>query len=197
MDQNTPGKNQAATVEEKIKARRERICNLLNGLGRKGTDRLLHYLNKNQFFTVPSSRHRHHNWRGGLAEHSLGVMEWALKRNANFESKDSIIAAALLHDICKTRQLYYDERGKLRKRNLHIKGHGYRSIKILEEIGFPITEDERLAIRWHMGRWPKDPEQRKDREKAEHCELWKIIYKADCKDASLKKPRRSPQKGRT
>lgn len=177
-------------MERKIEERREHICTLIDGLERGGTDDLIHYLVKNQFFEVPSSLNRHHNWRGGLAEHSLGVMDRALKMNRNYDDRDSIIVAALLHDICKTRQFYYDDRGNLHKRKLYIKGHGYRSIKILEEIGFPLTENERLAIRWHMGNWPKDPEQRKDREKAEQCELWKLIYKADIKDARFSKIKR-------
>ena len=179
-----------ANIEEQIEERKERVCYLIDSLLREGTDELIHYLVKNQFFEVPSSLNRHHNWRGGLAEHSLGVMERALKMNTNFYQIDSIKIAALLHDICKTRQFYYDKRGKLHKRKLYIKGHGYRSIKILEEIGFPLTEDERLAIRWHMGNWPKDPEQRKDREKAELCELWKLIHKADIKDARFSKIKR-------
>ena len=176
-------------TEEQIEKRKEKICSLIDSLEREGTDRLIHYLVKNQFFEVPSSLNRHHNWKGGLAEHSLGVMERALKLNHNFDDRDSIIVGALLHDICKTRQFYYDEKGKLHKRKLYIRGHGYRSIKILEGIGFPLTEEERLAIRWHMGNWPKYPILRKDREKAEHCELWKLIHKADVQDARFSKIR--------
>ena len=177
----------ATNYDSLIENRKETICWLIDSLEREGTDRLIQYLVKNQFFDVPSSLSRHHNWRGGLAEHSLGVMERALKMNHNDDKRDSIIVASLLHDICKTRQFYYDEEGKLHKRKLNIKGHGYRSIKILEEIGFPITEDERLAIRWHMGTRPKNPDLREDREKAESCELWKLIHKADIKDAKLSK----------
>lgn len=175
-----------ATIEKKIEKRKEKICSLIDSLEREGTDRLIRYLVKNQFFEVPSSLSRHHNWRGGLAQHSLGVMEKTLElAEGSRMEHDSLIVAALLHDICKTRQFYYDEEGKLHKRNLYIKGHGHRSIKILEEIGFPLTEDERLAIRWHMGNWPKDPVLIKDREKAEKCKLWKFIRQADRKDAQL------------
>lgn len=172
-----------------IEERKERICCLIDSLERVGTGQLINYLVNNQFFEAPSSLNRHHNWRGGLAEHSLGVMRRALKMNTTESLKDSIIVAALLHDICKTRQFFYDDRGRIHKRKLYIKGHGYRSIKILEEIGFPLKEEERLAIRWHMGNWPKEPDLRKDREKAERCELWKLIHQADIKDARFSKIR--------
>ena len=77
-------------MERKIEERREHICTLIDGLERGGTDDLIHYLVKNQFFEVPSSLNRHHNWKGGLAEHCLVVKERALKMNHNYDIRDSI-----------------------------------------------------------------------------------------------------------
>ena len=160
------------------------IIRYLKSTQREGVDKIIEYMKKNNFFEVPSSRNRHHNWRGGLAQHSLGVLKKAIQKNNNELQLDSIIISALLHDICKTRQFYFDENGKIKTKKVKIPGHGYRSYRIIKDLGLELTEDERLAIRWHMGNWPKEEEARKDRTKAEESPLWKIINAADRSDAS-------------
>ena len=163
---------------------KEIIIRYLQSTQREGVDKIIEYMKKNNFFEVPSSRNRHHNWRGGLAQHSLGVLKKAIQKNNNELPPDSIIISALLHDICKTRQFYFDENGKIKTKIVKIPGHGYRSYRIIKDLGLELTEDERLAIRWHMGNWPKEEEARKDRAKAEESPLWKIINYADRSDAS-------------
>jgi len=57
------------------------------------------------FFTAPAAKTIHHNYRGGLLEHSVNVTSIALNA-ANYYSKintDYIIAGGLLHDIGKTK----------------------------------------------------------------------------------------------
>ena len=164
------------------------IIRYLKSTRRAGIDRIIKYMIDNNFFEVPSSKKRHHNWRGGLAEHSLGVLKMALKKNNKNISQNSIILSALLHDICKTRQFYFNEKGEIKRRHLRIPGHGYRSVRIIRDLGVELTEDERLAIRWHMGNWPSNELERKDREKAGRSKLWKIINAADRSDAARHKP---------
>ncbi|MBQ6576808.1 MAG: HD domain-containing protein, partial [Bacteroidales bacterium] len=54
---------------------------------------------------------------------------------------DSLILTTLLHDLCSA---YHPS-------SAHIKGHGYRSVRILKEIcGLDITHEESNAIRYHM-----------------------------------------------
>lgn len=65
----------------------------------------------------------------------------------------------------------------------HIKGHGYRSIKLLNNCGLELSEDERLAIRWHMGGHLAKEDEMADLEKARKSPLWKLIHEADGKDA--------------
>ena len=172
-----------ATVENN-----ELINSLLRSTKREGIENVIHYLEKSGFYEVPSSICRHHNWKGGLAEHCLGVYKIASElSNENYElPHESLVIAGILHDICKASKLYYDADGTIRRRHTHIKGHGRRSIKLLERCGLSLTEDERLAIRWHMGGHHASNEERAEVERARQNPLWKAIHKADQLDASGK-----------
>lgn len=99
---------------------------------------------------------------------------------------DSLVIAGILHDICKVSKLYYDTDGSIHRRHTHIKGHGSRSIKLLEQCGLLLNEDERHAIRWHMGGHHASDEEREEVIRARGNPLWKAIHKADQLDASGK-----------
>ena len=161
------------------------IVALLHKTRRRGVEEVIHYLCESGFFVVPSSINRHHNWRGGLAQHCLGVYLTA-KEHGEGLPEDSLIIAGLLHDICKARKLYYDENGVIHHRHTHIHGHGYRSIKILEECGLELTEEERLAIRWHMGGHHAKNDEVEEVKKARNMKLWQVIHHADHWDAAGK-----------
>lgn len=60
------------TIEECDK-NKATIVALLHKTVRRGMDEVIHYLYESNFFIVPSSVNRHHNWRGGLAQHCLGM----------------------------------------------------------------------------------------------------------------------------
>ncbi|MBR0038343.1 MAG: HD family phosphohydrolase [Bacteroidales bacterium] len=79
---------------------------------------------------------------------------------------DSIVIATLLHDVCKT--AIYVQATKRQKLpngvwtdvlgyNLDYSwapfGHGEKSVIMLQNWGLKMTEDEMLAIRWHMSAW--------------------------------------------
>lgn len=172
------------TIEECDK-NKATIVALLHKTARIGMDEVIHYLYESGFFIVPSSINRHHNWRGGLAQHCLGVYITA-KEYGEGLPEDSLIIAGLLHDICKARKLYYDENGIIHHRHTHIHGHGYRSIKILEECGLELTEEERLAIRWHMGGHHAKNDEVEEVKKARNMKLWQVIHHADHWDAAGK-----------
>ena len=172
-------------AETEKNANKERIIILLKGVSREGIDNVLRYLEDSGFYDCPSSVCRHHNWRGGLAEHCLGVYRIASELN-NELPHESLVIAGILHDICKASKLYYDSDGNSHRRHTHIKGHGRRSIKLLEKCGLSLTEDERLAIRWHMGGHHASNEEREEVERARQNPLWKAIHKADQLDASGK-----------
>lgn len=172
-------------TEQEINNHKETIISLLRSTKREGMERVIEYLNSSGFFTVPSSIHRHHNWRGGLAQHCLGVCMTALEHLDGLQ-KESVIIAGFLHDICKAAKLYYDEDGNIHHRHTHIHGHGYRSVKLLELHGLQLNGDERRAIRWHMGGHHATGEDAEDVKIARESRLWQAVHKADKWDASGK-----------
>ena len=162
---------------------RAEIVALLQSTQRRGMDKVLEYLDGVGFYHAPSSIDRHHNWYGGLAQHSLGVCRRALKM-ADTSQRDSIIIVSLLHDICKAAKLYYGTDGRIYRRSLRIKGHGSRSIILLQREGLELTREERLAIRWHMGTGNAAPHEAAEAYAARHSRLWSILRNCDKRDAT-------------
>ena len=138
---------------------------------REGSDKLLEFLEKSDFYTAPASTRYHLACEGGLLQHSLNVYDCLvdiLNRPRVKElygiqySDESIAIAGLLHDVCKVN--FYktsfrnvkDETGKwvsapyyTIEDNLPY-GHGEKSVYIIS--GFMrLTRDEAFAIRYHMG----------------------------------------------
>lgn len=172
-------------TRDEIERNKSEISSLLLETNRNGMRNIIRYLEESGFYEAPSSTCRHHNWWGGLAEHCLDVYRMASEMN-NKLPHDSLVIAGILHDICKASKLYFDADGVIRHRHTHIKGHGRRSIKLLEKCGLSLTEDERLAIRWHMGGHHASDEEREEVDRARQNPLWKAIQKADQLDASGK-----------
>ena len=155
---------------------KEEFVSLLESTGRKGVDSVVDYLGKAGFFHAPASVNRHLSHDGGLLEHSLNVYKMAVRLRVQMvemrpgiESRlpeDSVAIAALLHDVCKAN--IYKKVTKYRK-DAHNRwesydgydadytrfplGHGEKSVVMLLRLGLELTNDEVLAIRWHMGAW--------------------------------------------
>ena len=170
--------------DKQIAANRREIIRLLISTQRDGIEAVIDYLYSSGFFVVPSSLKRHHCWKGGLAQHSLSVCNIALSLDSELP-RSGIIICALLHDICKATKLYYDDNGNLHHRDTYIKGHGKRSVKLLEMLKLRLDDDERRAIRWHMGGYHVADDEISDLEIAKRSKLWKIIHKADRLDAGF------------
>lgn len=116
---------------------RERILGIIRGIRRPGTDAVIGYLKSSGYFT--RGCYKHHRERGGLAQHSIEVYEHMLSHAGNL-SAESIAVAALFHDLGKT----VPGAGR---------DHGRHSIAILDRLGFPLTDEERMAIRGHHDSW--------------------------------------------
>lgn len=152
---------------------KERFCEALMATGRAGMDKVLAGLEELGFFAAPASTRFHGSHPGGLLEHSLKVFDEAVvireiqvKFRPGLAAKlpsDSVAIAALLHDVCKAEvyreveKFRKDAAGKWEKyttyavdyANLPL-GHGEKSVVRLLRFGLEMTEDEMLAIRWHM-----------------------------------------------
>ena len=181
------------TQEEQL-ANRERFEALLRQTGREGVENVIDYLRKNDFYALPSSLHRHHNWEGGLAQHCLGVYD-RLSTTGKGLPQDSVALAALLHDICKARKIYRKDNGRWAERHdsqLYFPGHGLRSLKLLENLGLRLTPEEKGAIRWHMGGHNLKGRSKDDIRyffANKNNTLWRLLMNADRYSASKGKPR--------
>lgn len=148
----------------------------LRDTGRAGVENVIENLEKLGFFTAPASSVFHLNTEGGLLQHSLNVYAEAMAiRGKQMEMvpemeallpKESVAIAALLHDVCKA-EIYTKALKSHRKNDGTWEkvwgydvdysefpmGHGEKSVIRLLQWGLDMTEDEMLAIRWHMGAW--------------------------------------------
>lgn len=127
-----------------------------------GINELVEWLETTDFFTAPSSARYHGAEPGGLCEHSLAVYD-RLKNIQADESDETIAIVSLFHDLCKVnfykqsyRNVKNDETGKWERvpsydyaDQLPL-GHGEKSMFLLMKY-IRLTDEEALAIRWHMG----------------------------------------------
>ena len=170
------GKETGTTMSIDCKKNQEEFEELLRSTKREGIDYVSEELQKDGFFAAPASAGHHLNVAGGLCQHSLntcraGLMVWeGLKTldpaSANEVSRESVIIATLLHDVCKT-DIYHRTVKKRKDKmgqwvdtegyNVSYKhfplGHGEKSVIMLLLSGLDLHDDEMLAIRWHMGAW--------------------------------------------
>jgi len=71
---------------------------------RDGIDKLIEYLTTSDFFTAPASTRFHGTQTGDLAKHSHEVYLATSKKNKDYGlniPEESVIIAAIFHDICK------------------------------------------------------------------------------------------------
>lgn len=139
------------------------IIDLLLDTRRKGMENVVRFLDENDFFVLPASTRYQNRETGGLANHSLSVYRFAMKlrdeaiaANPDVEQTlpaDSIAIAALLHDTCKVFNYTADVEGGMTFRHSHRfpVGHGEKSVIALLRCGLELTDEEIMAIRWHMG----------------------------------------------
>lgn len=159
-----------------IKANKEEFLELLRSTKRDGIEDVITDIEELGFFTAPASAGHHLNVEGGLVLHSINTCKAALviwegmkplePSLATEVKRDSIIIASLLHDVCKSD--IYKRSVKKRKNALgqwedcegykvsykdFPMGHGEKSVILLLCSGLDLSDDEMLAIRWHMGAW--------------------------------------------
>ena len=150
---------------------REKFDKAISRIERPGIVDLVAWLeNDTDFFKAPASTRFHGNYDGGLLEHSLHVLEFALtnfnyllKYKPEYKSfQESVIIAALFHDVCKVNQYKWGEEKWTKndagrwasyksygfKDDLPM-GHGEKSVYYISR-QMDLKTSEILAIRWHM-----------------------------------------------
>lgn len=189
-----------------IKGNKEFFCTLLRMTKRKGIENVIRNLEEMGFFEAPASAGHHLNEVGGLVQHSLNVANLAAQIAADLIkikpelgeclNDDSLFIAALLHDVCKagiykpaikkrkTKMGYWQEyQGYDIDYSGFPMGHGEKSVIMLLQWGLKMTEDEMLAIRWHMSAWDLALQSYEAKEclniASEKCPLLKVIQAAD------------------
>lgn len=186
--------------------KRERFDGLLLETGRRGIENVLAELDKLGFYEAPASTRFHGNYPGGLLEHSLCVYDEAVViREAQLRLKpevagslpqDSIAIAALLHDVCKAEVYRQEEKRRKNAAGMWESyngygvdygafplGHGEKSVIQLLRWGLEMTDDEIMAIRWHMSGFDlafQSPESRANYGAAtDKCPLLAVLRAAD------------------
>lgn len=159
--------------EEQRMAEVKKFKNHFLHIYRPGADKLLAWLEEAGFFTAPASTKHHGAYTGGLVEHSnnvysrlvqLAVAEDERRGRRRFSeyAVGTIAVVALLHDVCKVDAYKVEKKNRKQKdgswkevevygyTNSLPLGHGEKSIiQIMRYM--QLTEEEMLAIRWHMG----------------------------------------------
>lgn len=178
----------------------------MRSTGREGVEDVIEYLGKAGFFKAPASAVHHLACEGGLVEHSVNTCKtalaiWEAMKTVNpdlaYEVKrENVIIASLLHDVCKTDS--YEKSPRRRKNELGQDetymgfkavdsplpiGHGEKSlIMLLYNTPLELTDEEMLAIRWHMGPWGlnfNSGEEMRLYDGANDRALVPIVYSAD------------------
>nr|DAH45211.1 MAG TPA: putative helicase [Caudoviricetes sp.] len=143
---------------------KERFIDLVRTyVKRDGVDEWLQDLEDNGFYEAWASTTFHCNYTGGLVEHTLNVIDYALKLADTFGSnvsKESIVLCSAGHDNGKAYGYYVNNLLKSGKTSgskpkkinpkLMIKSHAMRSLNIMSRF-FDLTESEKVCILSHDG----------------------------------------------
>lgn len=142
---------------------RERFQKLMEQAAgkRHGYRAFMEWLEETDFYEAPASTKYHGNVPGGLLQHTLNVYDRLWKSGNAGEYVEnggkvcSVTIAALLHDICKVDTYRKTEEGYEYRDDIFLPvGHGERSVILIEQY-MTLTQEEIVAIRWHMGAFDK------------------------------------------
>lgn len=181
-----------------------KFLRILNTVQRDGIQNLIAFLEGSDFFTAPASSKYHLSKPGGLVEHSLNVYNLLEGKLEGFwivyglwlkekvpktpHPNDSIIIIGLLHDLCKIG--LYKEGGEPELPIVYSVddsfplGHGEKSVSIIQEY-IKLTNEERLAIRWHMGPFGLSQEDMLFYREAQKMPLVTLLFTADYEASNI------------
>lgn len=92
--------------EERRKSVHDFVESIENPVYRQLVSGMLDYVG-DKYYTYPAASKIHHNWLGGLSEHSLSMTELAedVCRHYPQLNRDLLISATLIHDVGKTAEM--------------------------------------------------------------------------------------------
>lgn len=149
---------------------KQKFNKFLREVDRPGVEDMIQYLEtETDFYTAPASAAFHGACESGLLIHSLAVLKQVGKLAPLYVAeiepvRESLIVAALLHDVCKANFYAIDYRNRKNEFGVWEKvpyytiddqlplGHGEKSAYIVSRF-IRLTDEEYAAIRWHMGAW--------------------------------------------
>lgn len=149
---------------EKSQELKNEFVSLLQSTGRQGMPELIEWLESTDFYTAPASSQFHGAYEGGLLVHSLSVYKYLQNFTKSLSvDPESLKIMGLLHDVCKvgffTKQVRnvkvpgerrWEEEESYAIDDQLPMGHGEKSVYMIMKF-IPLTDEEALAIRWHMG----------------------------------------------
>lgn len=165
---------------------------------RQGVEDLIAGLASSDFYTAPASTRFHDSEEGGLAKHTMKVCKILMEDmvNDNQYDKESVVLVAICHDLCKIgfyateKANRKNEQGKWESydrytvNDLFPVGHGEKSVIMLMKL-MQLTDDEIIAIRWHMGGFKAQDEGFALNKAFETCPLAVHLHIADLKATYL------------
>jgi HD superfamily phosphohydrolase YqeK len=135
----------------------------LRATKRAGIDSTIAWLEQTDFYTAPASTRYHGSVEGGLALHAWNVygMIRFLNERLPVEKRyqeDTLALVSLLHDVCKvhTYEPKILKSGQQSKAEPYVRaeklpiGHGEKSLILLIKAGLELTDEEMVAIVYHM-----------------------------------------------
>lgn len=157
----------------KIHKKQVKFKEMLLSTKREGMEKVIERLEVLGFFKAPASTKFNLNYEGGLLEHSMNMCDMALELREQIIrkkeglhdslSKESVIIAALLHDVCKAdiykpaikrqkneRGVWCDVPGYDVDNSNFPLGHDETYVILLLHNGLKLTVDEIVAIQWQM-----------------------------------------------
>lgn len=158
---------------------------LVRGLGKdiitwEDPEEIIEKLRFKGFFNAPASMNHHGNFSGGLFIHSFMVAvmlsRWTHQcKISPWGLKNSPIIVGLGHDLCKCDTYIFEEAPETtgvvpgsyavmptegmwehNPDQLPLNSHGLASVIYAQQVFGPLTTEEILCIRWHMGSYEKD-----------------------------------------
>ena len=118
---------------------KDKVLSLLSEVQRPGIDNLIEFVKSSTYLT-DARCHGHHRCKFGLLMHSLEVFDVMIKNNFLGLPRESVILAALCHDLGKAR---------MKGKKIGNGDHWDRSVDILDMCAVTLTDLERHAIKYH------------------------------------------------